>query len=1167
MKRKIDTPSLQINKKQKVKNKINKSPQLSFFSNEFQTLYQYLKDILDKKEKNLVNKIFLKSDERMMTFLTSTFVYKDDNEDEILLNIDDITQNFTQEEVVNQVITNILKNNINSKNILTIGYSKTRPGSGTLSFVYGYQSYFLNTNVNKIKERIWEDLLERIGDRIMTHLLSTKLILISIPNESFLQITGEPLESYLKKSKFSHHYELKKKHYKIKFPIFKNEYNHHENKLNDKLLDLSSLNITLNNSSSNINESPTIISSSTPTTISSITTIPSTISSPTPSLTESFIIPDELNISNFKWKEEKEKKRKRKRRKKLKNETLKQIKISSNSNLISRSQMFYSKNFKTINEFPENHILNKIKSIKELSDYIFTENEIDLNDYPILEYILEKIIENQKKLKNINYLLEKYCPSIHEKELENDFILKTQKEDEYKGMNNDMFKRDDDKSDIDHDDILTNHNDDDILTNEEEDIISSYSTSYIYLMKQNNNYCQVTNFLKSFLKKLIPFDDLFGSNKNIIEFERKLELFICMKKYETFSFEYLIKNIKLNDFNWGKIIINGEKKKDFEIQRNLMKSFLNFIFKDLIIFIIKKYFYITETSYNRRKILYFKRNIWNKISDIARNTLINENEIFKKLKKEEIIELLNNNKLPLSNVRFLPKQKTIRPIINLGKKIKNIKTNQKESTNSILKNTLFILKNEIKKNESNNILGSSIFNSNDIYKKLIPFLKNWNQQSKIKLSQNIKNSKLYFSSVDVKSAYDSIPTQKLFNVISDIFQQDEYVILRFNILRSFVNEVSLKYEREAINSIDYPQFFDFANEILSKKYPKSIFSDQVIYNFIQKDDILNLLENHLLQHIVKIDNEYYHQTIGIPQGSILSPLLCSYFYAHLENHHLNNLSGVFNQLSTSNSNQSSKSTPNSNQSSKSSSSSSKISSPNESNWKLSNESAIIFTNKSSSENSSQNEIGLLLRLIDDFLYVTTSQEDSKNFILQMHQGFSSYGLTINKDKTVVSHPVSIRNGEEKIEVKTMKYIKWCGFIINSENFNFNIDYSRITNIEDQTSKYILNPGLNLVRTLKQTVAYKCSPLILDSTINNDFNIYLNVFQMMCFCSMKFHFFVKSLPFLNLNFLKETIEDLCGYGWIIARSRIKFIEENESFSPLNEKKMNYLTILAFLKIMF
>jgi hypothetical protein len=66
------------------------------------------------------------------------------------------------------------------------------------------------------------------------------------------------------------------------------------------------------------------------------------------------------------------------------------------------------------------------------------------------------------------------------------------------------------------------------------------------------------------------------------------------------------------------------------------------------------------------------------------------------------------------------------------------------------------------------------------------------------------------------------------------------------------------------------------------------------------------------------------------------------------------------------------------------------------NWVLTNESEPSILNKSSQriELSPQNEIGLLLRLIDDFLYVTTSQEDSKNFILQMHKGFSSYGLSI-----------------------------------------------------------------------------------------------------------------------------------------------------------------------------
>ena len=36
----------------------------------------------------------------------------------------------------------------------------------------------------------------------------------------------------------------------------------------------------------------------------------------------------------------------------------------------------------------------------------------------------------------------------------------------------------------------------------------------------------------------------------------------------------------------------------------------------------------------------------------------------------------------------------------------------------------------------------------------------------------------------------------------------------------------------------------------------------------------------------KIGNDYYQQVVGIPQGSVLSSLLCSFFYGDLEKNHL-----------------------------------------------------------------------------------------------------------------------------------------------------------------------------------------------------------------------------------------------------------------------------------------
>jgi hypothetical protein len=49
-------------------------------------------------------------------------------------------------------------------------------------------------------------------------------------------------------------------------------------------------------------------------------------------------------------------------------------------------------------------------------------------------------------------------------------------------------------------------------------------------------------------------------------------------------------------------------------------------------------------------------------------------------------------------------------------------------------------------------------------------------------------------------------------------------------------------------------------------------------------------------------------------------------------------------------------------------------------------------------------------------------------------------------------------------------------------------------------------------------------------------------------------------------MKETILDISGYGWILVRNRIEIIEENESTCVLTEKKMNYLTIKAFVRIL-
>jgi telomerase reverse transcriptase len=74
---------------------------------------------------------------------------------------------------------------------------------------------------------------------------------------------------------------------------------------------------------------------------------------------------------------------------------------------------------------------------------------------------------------------------------------------------------------------------------------------------------------------------------------------------------------------------------------------------------------------------------------------------------------------------------------------------------------------------------------------------------------------------------------------------------------------------------------------------------KVVYDKESRAEILELLEEHITENVVKagklyycvylhlirlckIGKSYYKQVVGIPQGSILSSILCSFFYGDLE---------------------------------------------------------------------------------------------------------------------------------------------------------------------------------------------------------------------------------------------------------------------------------------------
>ena len=157
-----------------------------------------------------------------------------------------------------------------------------------------------------------------------------------------------------------------------------------------------------------------------------------------------------------------------------------------------------------------------------------------------------------------------------------------------------------------------------------------------------------------------------------------------------------------------------------------------------------------------------------------------------------------------------------------------------------------------------------------------------------------------------------------------------------------------------------------------------VFVENVVNQFRETEELLALLTEHVEHNVVKIGKKLFRQNQGIPQGSVLSSLLCNYFYADLEAHHLPFLR---------------------------------------------------------SGNS------LLLRLIDDFLLITTERLHAKRFLQIMHDGLPEYGVRVNPDKTLVNFEVVVNDKKLNRLVGNSSF-PYCGSYIDTKTLEITKDRDR-----------------------------------------------------------------------------------------------------------------------------
>ncbi|CAM9289520.1 unnamed protein product [Choristocarpus tenellus] len=86
------------------------------------------------------------------------------------------------------------------RNVLSLGCRPTRPHSkqGELMGLQGVECIFPNTLLNALCSPPWECLHSRVGDDLMYVLLRQHTILVCLPNQCYLQLTGRPMPDFVR---------------------------------------------------------------------------------------------------------------------------------------------------------------------------------------------------------------------------------------------------------------------------------------------------------------------------------------------------------------------------------------------------------------------------------------------------------------------------------------------------------------------------------------------------------------------------------------------------------------------------------------------------------------------------------------------------------------------------------------------------------------------------------------------------------------------------------------------------------------------------------------------------------------------------------------------------------------------------------------------------------
>uniref|UniRef100_A0A2R9A661 Telomerase reverse transcriptase n=1 Tax=Pan paniscus TaxID=9597 RepID=A0A2R9A661_PANPA len=403
----------------------------------------------------------------------------------------------------------------------------------------------------------------------------------------------------------------------------------------------------------------------------------------------------------------------------------------------------------------------------------------------------------------------------------------------------------------------------------------------VQLLRQHSSPWQVYGFVRACLRRLVP-PGLWGSRHNERRFLRNTKKFISLGKHAKLSLQELTWKMSVRDCAWLRRSpgVGSVPAAEHRLREEILAKFLHWLMSVYVVELLRSFFYVTETTFQKNRLFFYRKSVWSKLQSIGIRQHLKRVQL-RELSEAEVRQHQEARPALLtSRLRFIPKPDGLRPIVNMDYVV-GARTFRREKRaerlTSRVKALFSVLNYERARRPG--LLGASVLGLDDIHRAWRTFV--------LRVRAQDPPPELYFVKVDVTGAYDTIPQDRLTEVIASIIKpQNTYCVRRYAVVQKAAHGHVRKAFKSHVSTLTDLQ--PYMRQFVAHLQETSPLRDAVV---IEQSSSLNEASSGLFdvflrfvcRHAVRIRGKSYVQCQGIPQGSILSTLLCSLCYGDMEN--------------------------------------------------------------------------------------------------------------------------------------------------------------------------------------------------------------------------------------------------------------------------------------------